>query len=244
MLSILTLLLTVAALFVLLSCVRNLQLHGKSRKLVMLAAGSLVVAVVSGIALVKPLLFPAADSLSGNDQDRLFAAHAYMVTKAIAPERRTGEIVFLVRDTELGTPRTELLLAAARENLGSNANIKVIPIEPELRKRYPADELPPFQSLVRAADFDRALRGCEKSAVVVFAAELPRDNGAMRYWSWRNRPETYVLNAPTALDRAVQNRQIAGYTILNAEADFSNRAIPGDYAAAFASRYRMVPSVN
>jgi len=95
-----------------------------------------------------------------------------------------------------------------------------------------------------AADYDRALTACGDAATVVFAAELPRNSGAMRFRRRATLPRIYILNAVTPLDEALKRKLIAGYTILDEKADFENRSIPGEYEAAFATRYRLVTAAN
>lgn len=208
-------------------------------------AGLSLAAVLGGTGLLlAPTLFPAPDSLGTDDLNRLQAAQAWMVLRGLPPDLREKKVVFLVRETELDSDRTKKMLAAAREAVGGNADISAVPVTPAAAQRHSADDAPPFPVLVRAADYDRALTGCGDAGTVVFAAELPRDSGAMRFWKRSRLPQTYILNAATPLDEALKRNLIAGYTILNEKADFENRSIPGEYEAAFASRYRLVTAAN
>lgn len=244
MLQALLVILLFAAFGVLWKTSRAVRTHGwKGGSAV--AASLSTAGILGGVGLLlAPVLFPAPDSLGTNDLNRLQAAQAWMVLRGLPPELREKKVVFLVRETELDSDRTKKMLDAAREALGGTAEISAVPVTPAAARRYSADDAPPFPVLVRAADYDRALTACGDVGTVVFAAELPRDSGTMRFWKRANPPRIYILNAVTPLDEALKRKLIAGYTILDEKADFENRSIPGEYEAAFSSRYRLVTAAN
>lgn len=209
------------------------------------AASVSLAAILGGVGLLlAPLLFPEPDSLGADDLDRLRAAQAWMVLRGLPPELREKKVVFLVRETEMESGRTKKMLDAARESLGGKAEVAAVPVAAAAAGRLPADDAPPFPVLVRAADYDRALASCGDAGTVVFAAELPRDSGAMRFWRKAHLPRTYILDAAAPLDEAVKRKLIAGYTILDDKADFGRLSIPGEYEAAFSARYRLVTAAN
>ncbi len=244
MLQVLLLILLFAGMGVLWMASQTIRSKGWKGGPTVAAALSLMVILAGTGYLLSSALFPAPDSLGTNDLNRLQAAQAWMVLRGLPPDLREKKVVFLVRETEMDSERTREMLQAAREALGGNADVSAIPVTPAAAQKHPADDAPPFAVLVRASDYDRALTGCGDAGTVVFAAELPRDSGAMRFWRRAQLPRTYVLNAVTPLDEALKRNLIAGYTILNEKADFDNRSIPGEYEAAFASRYRLVTAAN
>jgi len=244
MLQVLLLIFLFAALGVLWKTSQTIRSNGWKGGSIVTAGLSLAVILGGTGLLLAPALFPAPDSLGTDDLTRLQAAQAWMVLRGLSPDLREKKVVFLVRETELDSDRTKKMLAAAREAIGGNADVSAVPVTAAAAQRHPADDAPPFPVLVRAADYDRALTACGDAATVVFAAELPRDSGAMRFWRRATLPRTYVLNAVIPLDEALKRKLIAGYTILNEKADFENRSIPGEYEAAFASRYRLVTAAN
>jgi len=244
MLQVLLLILLFAALGMLWKTSQSIRSNGWKGGSIVTAGLSLAVILGGTGYLASSALFPAPDSLGTDDLNRLQAAQAWMVLRGLPPDLREKKVVFLVRETEMDSERTREMLQAAREALGGNADVSAIPVTPAAAQKHPADDAPPFPVLVRAADYDRALTGCGDAGTVVFAAELPRDSGAMRFWKRSRLPQTYVLNAVTPLDEALKRKLIVGYTILNEKADFENRSIPGEYEAAFASRYRLVTAAN
>lgn len=192
----------------------------------------------AAIALAFLTLLPQPTTLADGDRLRLQASAGYRIAEELASSYQNEKIVILMRDSD-SADRREALIRAIRSKLGDAAPVEALLVRPQLADRMNDEDRPGYQVLIRARDYDDALSGSD-AEIVIFDAELPPDAVRMRLWKHGYKRKVFVLNAPRPLDGALQQKWIAGYTILNPEADFRNLKIPAEYDKAFASRYRFV----
>ncbi len=224
------------ALGAILKQLQNARQRVKYSPATMIICGAVLAAAITmlGVNLFKK------DTAYFNDNvnTRLFVSHGYTVAQKIAPDYKQEKIAVLFQDSD-DAVAADQMVEVIKQTLG-NAEVKALYVKAELKAKYPAEDAPSFNELVRAKDYNNLDNDLKESDIIIIASALPKDANNMKLWNHRQKKKIYILNSPIPLDGAIEAKVIAGYTILDKSADFKNLDIPRDYAKAFSARFKLV----
>jgi len=225
------------ALGVIMKQLQNARQKIKYSPAAMIVCGAILAAsfAVLGVSFLKK------DTAYFNDNvnTRLFVSHGYTVAQKIAPDYKQEKIAVIFQDSD-NVADADQMIEVIKQTLGGTAEIKALYVKAELKAKYPPEDAPTFNELVRAKDYNNLTNDLKESSIVIIASALPKDANNMKLWNHQQKKKIYILNSPIPLDGAIEAKVIAGYTILDKTADFKNLDIPKDYAKAFSARFKLV----
>lgn len=225
------------ALGTILKQLQNARQRVKYSLPVMIVSGSMLALAVTVLSV--NLFKKDTAYFNDNVNTRLFVSHGYTVAQKIMPDYKQEKIAVLFQDSD-DAAAADQMVEVIKQTLGGSAEVKALYVKAELKAKYPPEDAPSFNELVRAKDYNNLANDLKGSDIVIIASALPKDANNMTLWNHRQKKKIYILNSPIPLDGAIEAKVIAGYTILDKSADFKNLDIPKDYAKAFSARFKLV----
>ena len=202
----------------------------------------LVVIVAAVMLLIETNVFGGSNSVMESElaflASRGHAAGAHLAK--VAPGKK---IVVIAEPNYDKNEQNKNLVEMVKKAYGSDNLV----VEALVIPGASGENAMPIEELMKAKDFDAALKKHKDAGIVLSLIGLPQDAARMTTFKGKNAPVFFLMStgmgAGKFVSAQIQKGTIAGVIVPNPKADYEAKA-PSDPAKAFAIRFVLVTKEN